>query len=258
MNKKKNSGVGIIYARYILPIAADIILAILMCFPVVRFLLNSELKEKMSSWGLVSNTWNTSRNYLFSSGTTPNAEGKMFYTTVFVALIVCMLLFIVSVATNIFTLVCAGSVYASRADKGKENTIKNLYLTFIPNRAVYIILRGSALPLAFCPYLLVFFYRRLLLYAVSVIPTALIVGIGALVLFVATAVLTMISKKYELRFDMNIFSKKKSTVSIEHKTREEDIPDDSDEYKIYQMKKASKDEQTERIRKLLGLDEEDK
>lgn len=258
MNKTKNNGMGVVYARYILPIVSDIILAILMCLPVVRFLLNSELKEKMSLWGLISNAWNTSRTYIFSAGTEPNAEGKMFYTTVLVALIICMLLFIVSIAVNIFTLVCAGSVYASRADKSKDNVIRNLYITFIPNRVAYIILRGLVLPIAFFPYLLVFFYRRLLLYMVSVIPTALIVGIGALVLFIATAVLTVISKKYELRFDVNIFSRKKSAISIERDKLDEDIPDDPDEYRIYQMKKASKDEQTERLRKLLGLDEEDK
>ena len=258
MNKTNKNGVGLIYARYILPIAADIILIILMSLPLVRYSLNSELKEKMSLWGLVSNTWNNSRLYLFSTGSTINAEGKMFYTTVFVALIICLLLFIIGVAVNIFTLLCAGSVYASKNGRKSDGNIKNLYLTFIPNRVVYVILRGTVRPLAFFPYLLVFFYRRLLLYMVSVSANALIVGGGALILFVATAIVTAASKRFELRFDMNIFSKRKSAVSTEYDERKEDLPNDPDEYKIYQMRKASKDEQTERLRKLLGFDEEDK
>ena len=50
MNKTNKNGVGLIYARYILPIAADISLIILMSLPLVRYSLNSELKEKMSLW----------------------------------------------------------------------------------------------------------------------------------------------------------------------------------------------------------------
>lgn len=260
MNKKKNKGMGIVYARYILPVAADVILTILMCFPVVRYALNSEIKERMSLWELVSNAWSTSRNYLFSSGTTPNAEGKTFYTTVLVALILCVLLFMIGIAVNLFTLICAANVYASRSEKNKDRPIKNLYITFIPNRAVYLLLRALPLPLAFFPYLLVLFYRRLLLYKVGINPTALIVAIGAVALFIATVIITAIAKKYELRFDVNIFSRKKTAISSENYRNGDpaaDEPDDPDEYRVYQMKKASRDEQTERLRKLLGFDEDD-
>ena len=255
--KKKNKGVGLIYVRYILPIVADLTLIILMFIPCVRYSLNSELREKMSLWQLITNTWNTARQYLFSSSSTVTEEGKLFYTTVFAALIICMLLLIIGVAVNVFTLVCAGSAYASKSNPKKDSNLKNLYLTFIPNRVVFIILRCTVLPIAFFPYLLVFFYRRLLLYMVSLNPTALIIGIGALAFLVATACVTALSKKYEMRLDMNIFSRKKASVVSDQMDNNKPKPDNSDEYRLYRMNQASKNEQTERLRKLLGFDEED-
>ena len=74
-------------------------------------------------------------------------------------------------------------------------------------------------------------------------------------------IITAMAKKYELRFDVNIFSRKKTAISSENYRNGDptaDEPDDPDEYRVYQMKKSSRDEQTERLRKLLGLDEEDK
>ena len=256
MKKAKKRYHTTIYVRYILPFIAHITTAILAFFPFVRFTLGSDVRQKMSLLTLIRNIWKEARLYLFSANTEKVAEGVLFYRTVFVVLILLSLLYLISLATTVFT-VWSAIVHFKSNDRDTALKTKNLYLTFIPNRIVMLFLYLFALPILFMPQILVSLYRNILMYAVSVTSTAMLVPIVYIVLFLLPAIFTVISKKYEMRANVNIFSKAKNSPQQEQNDESSEREKERNEQKVYHMTDRSAEEQRQRLRELLGYEDKD-
>ena len=255
--KNKKNGKLLIYVRYILPLASNVIIALISFIPCVTFTLNSDARESMSLSSFLLNVWTKSREYLFSSQTESTADGILFYKTVFIALIIVFLLFVLSFAVNLFSAITS-LVFFIDDTSASYIKLKNVYLTFIPNRIVLISFDFLALPLLLFPHILVYFYRHILLYDIKVNISAIIPAAVYLVLLVSTVILTVFAKKYELRAKMNIFAKSKISHDSESENNEYLPQYKAQEQKLYRMNTVTAEEQRQKLIELLGYDESDK
>ena len=149
-------------------------------------------------------------------------------------------------------------VHFKSTDKNAASRAKNLYLTFIPNRIVMLFLYLLALPILFMPQILVSLYRNILMYAVSVTSTAMIVPIVYTVLFIITGIFTVISKKYERRANIDIFSKVSNQPRQSNGNEKPELESKQNEQRVYHITDRSAEEQRQRLRELLGYDDESK
>ena len=246
--KKKNTGKGIIYSRYILPLFADLVIIISMFIPCVNYVLDNDAKSKMSVFALLDNSWRTSRQYLFSSQSTPTPEGTVFYRAVFVMIMIATLLFLLAIAVDIFGLVAI--IKTDRADTPHKSRI--LYSTLIPNRSVLCLLRLPIFPILLFPNIIELLYHKILLYPVAVNYTVLYPWILATLLFAAQIVLLAISKKFERRLYLDLLSK--NILSAPAKAADDIQEDYAPETKIYTMRTS---DQSERIRRMFADDKSD-
>ena len=90
---KKNTRRGLIYFRYILPIITPLIMLLLMCIPCYSFVsADGGLHKKISAFELISNAWDTVREYLFGTAEQVQVTAD-FAGTVFGIIIILFLLF---------------------------------------------------------------------------------------------------------------------------------------------------------------------
>ncbi len=247
-----------VYAERIAPIAAHLALIIFMFIPSVQYSLDTDKRKIFSLWGLLGNVWNESRRYLFSASTERTSEGELFYQAVFASLIVLFVLFLIGLAVSVWSSTVCLMYYKEKKPSEDAENAKNIFTTVIPNRFVLSLLRLTVIPLLFFPDLLVQLYRRLLLYNVSVSFTSIHYGLIAVLLFAAVTVITALSSKYEKRLGMDIFAKTEARKHDAFFEEYEDSTDNSEPRELRRMKSSSAEEQTERIRELLGFSEDDK
>ena len=247
--KNKNTGKGLIYSRYILPLFADLILIISMFIPCVNYVLDSDVKDKMSVSALLGNSWETSRYYLFSSQSSPTPEGTVFYRAVFITIIIATLLFILAIAVDMFGLVAMIKEDSSES----PSTARSLYSTLIPNRLVLCLLRLPLFPILLFPNIVALLYQKILLYPVTVNYNVLYPWVLAAALFAVQIVFLAVSKRFERRLSLDLMSK--NILSSSENTSadiEEDYESDS---KVYTMHSS---DQSERIRQMFADNRSDK
>jgi len=133
--------------------------------------------------------------------------------------------------------------------------MRKVFLTLIPNRTVALILQGLCLPLTLFPLMLIFFYERYLFLWVNLSPTIPISFWIGLAFFAANAVLTIISRDKEILCGINPFSKAAFRPHAQAQEREEEVKSE-DTSTLYRMQQASAAEQAERLRRLLGQEED--
>lgn len=237
-----------IYLRYIFPLISDLMLIIVAFIPCFRYSLDSEKHEPISLFELLGNAWNDSRKYLFSAQTTQSGEGVIFYRTVFATMLILLLLFIISMAIKIFSLSAAYPLFRGGMLSESEDKRKRIYVTFIPNRAILLILELLSLPILLFPNLLVRYYRRLLLYLVTIDGYSIIPLIFGIALWVVSVILTILAKPHEIKAKVDIFAKKAPPVPSDEDTVE---PIKNDNKRLYRTKQTSSAEQDDRIRKML-------
>ncbi len=226
---------------------------ILAFVPCIRYRLDSESRTAISLAELMKNAWASSRKYLFSVQTQKSADETLFCKLIFIALIVFALLFLLGLAVHIFSL----SAFLS-SQKDSDSKQKNVYLAIIPNRAFLICLEALTIPIAFFPELLTKLYRSILFYTVTLRYSLFPLWIVFVALFAINIFLTLFAIRHERRLKMNIFAKSKpSYISDEAEDYKEDIQAPLSEGKVYNLKQESVNEQTERLRKLLGYSNED-
>lgn len=245
--KNKNTGRALIYSRYILPLLSDLILIISMFIPCINYILDNDVKDRISIFTLIQNSWDNARHYLFSSQSSPTPEGTAFYQAVFTTIIVVNLLFILALATDIFGLVAI----IKEDNSTSPGKARILYSTFIPNRFVLCLLRLPVFPIIFFPNIVELLYRNILLYPVSVNYNVLYPWILALVLFAAQIVFLVLSKKFERRLSLDLLSK--NILSAQINTHSE--PEQNAESKIYTINSTAGNRNAN-IRQMFSNDDE--
>ena len=249
---KKNARRGFIYFRYILPILTPVVMLILMCVPCYRFVSADEgIHQNISAWELISNSWETVREYLFGGGEQVQVTAD-FAGTVFGIIIVFVLLFCVGMAAAVYTAVTAFKFFR---DGGKESKSHILFITLIPNRVVLCIYYALILPLLFFPRMMPMLYNGILNYYIELICQPFDILIVELVLFLLTVAVTFISVRYERLAEMNLFVRYRRDDEDEDEPEEETV-DDEDDYAM--MDRRAREEQNERILRLLSKTHETK
>ncbi len=248
---KKATQKKIVYARYLLPVAVAAVLVILMLLPCYRFKDENGLRTAVSLFGLMGNSWDTVREYMFGGGEV-QAVTLDFARTVMATVIALCVSLAVGVAVCVYSLVAALGFFRD----GLVSKSRLMFVTLTVNRAVLCVLQGLMLPMFFLPSLLVYFYRSILAYEVTAVYTPFNLLYIAIFLYAAVVVLTAISKKWEMLCDMNIYTKKVSE-AIGNISSEEPDEDDAPKDAYTMMSERAKAEQAERIRRLLNKDNDE-
>ena len=206
---------------------------------------------------LMSNSWTHVRTYLFTTGDKdPNTVA--FSQTVLVCVIVLVLLFAVGAIMTVWNTV--GAIrYLNDSDKKGQS--RALFLTLFPNRAMSLIYTALTLPVLAFPHILVTFYEDILYYSVilnfTFAPPILVGG----VLYVITLILCVSFTRAENIWGLNPYKKRTQKISVPSEPDiGEPVPEfESDaERERYELVQKSREEQADRIRKLLfDADEKD-
>ena len=248
--RKKTQHYPLIYARYLFHAISNFLIIVFAFIPNITFTLDGDKREAMSLFGLIKNTWYNSRVYLFSAKTQQTSDGALFYKMVFATLIVCALLFIIGTAFTVFF-----TVTTVKHFNYGDNKIKNLFTAIVPNRAVLLAFSLTLVPISFFPKVLVYFYKNLLLYPVSVAHSGISAGLLTLSLTVIGFALTIITRKKEILLGKDLFdyNNKKSTAKSDAFDEDGDKKEDTKHYSLNKNNSSS----SKQLRYLLGLDEED-
>lgn len=248
---KKNTRKGFIYFRYILPILTPVIMLLLMHVPCYRFVTADEgLHQRISAWGLISNSWDTVREYLFGSTEQVQVTAD-FAGAVFGIIILLALLFCIGVAVAVYSAVTAFRFFG---DGCKESRSRILFITLVPNRVVLCICYALILPLVFFPRMLPALYNGILNYYIELICEPFDIIIVDVILFAATVAVIFISARFERLAQMNLFFKHKKQVEEDDETEKEETDDETDAYGM--MDRRAREEQNERILRLLNKSKE--
>ena len=240
MKKKHKKKLGIFHVRNIFPLVSDIILVLLLLLPTFRFIHNSTVQPKQSIFSLMKNAWTGSREYLFSASMETTQAGTAMYKTIFALLIIFTLLFVLGVVVNIFSM---SVTYKSLSGSKENENAKNLFLAIIPNRALLCIFRLTVIPIFFLPRVVASLYRDLLFQSVKIRYVFIDPTIIALALFIATAVLVLVSKKTEVREKIDLFAKVPKADENPDEERS-----DSPAERVYQI--TDREDTAQRIRKM--------
>lgn len=247
MKKKKKSTSWVIHLRHIFPAVADLLLVILMFIPSFRFVIASKLQPKQSLFKLISNSWQGSREYLFSASAQTTPQGESMYRAIFIVLIALILIFALGVAINIFSMIVS---YKDMIAPNENKNLKNAYLAFIPNRIVLSAFRLLVIPIFFLPDIVARYYRTKLFQSVTVKYAPLHLAIIAAILFIITVVITIIAKKHELAEAKDVFFKKSKTAASD-----EALADGTNEpnERVYRMDEST--DTAERLRRMFRDDD---
>lgn len=245
---KKNTRRGLIYFRYILPIITPLIMLLLMCIPCYSFVsADGGLHKKISAFELISNAWDTVREYLFGTAEQVQVTAD-FAGTVFGIIIILFLLFAIGMASAIYTSVTAFRFFLGGCSESKSRI---LFITLVPNRVVLSIYYALILPLAFFPRILPLIYENVLHYHVKLICEPFDTVIITLALFVATIAVIFITARAESLAEMNVFVKYKKQDAEELQDEEyEEVFSEENAYEA--LDRRAREEQNEKILKLLN------
>ena len=242
MKKQKKQHTWVIHLRHIFPAVSDILLLILMLIPTFCFSISSKYQPKQSVFELIKNSWQGSREYLFSATAQTTPQGEAMYRAIFIFLIAFTLLFIIGVLINLFSMIVS---YKDMNDPAAAREIKNVYLAFIPNRIMLSLFRLFVIPIFLLPDIVARYYRVRLFQSVYVKYPLLHPAIIAALLFAVTVIITVISKKYEISEKRDVFFKKSAQKPVENVT---DEADDEPQERVYRIDESS--DTSDRIRRM--------
>lgn len=249
MNKSTRR--GFIYFRYILPIITPIISLVLMLVPCYRYATANEgLRQPISAWTLIGNAWDTVREYLFGSAEKMQVTSD-FAGTVLGMIMLFAVLFAIGFGFSVYTAVTAFRFFS---DGCSESRAKILFITLVPNRAVLCIYSALTLPLLFIPRIMPLLYNSILNYHTELICQPFDMIIVHLVIFAITVATVFVSAAFERREGINLFARYKEE-DIEDEPDEAEEQDEEDAYTA--VDRRAREEQNERILRLLGQSQND-
>lgn len=221
---KKGNQKKIIYLRYIAPIAASVIMLLVMLIPVYSYVTVEGKAGAVSLSELLRNSWDSVRLYLFGTTGDRDAATLNFSRVLLGMIIAAWTLFALGVISQICAAVTALGQFSGR--RGTHGSGRAMFLAVVPNRIVLCLYHALTLPIFFIPMLMPTLYARLLGTTVMLTYEPIDVVLIALLLYVAQVVLVAVSAGYESAQAMNIFARVKPP-QIE---TEDDGDEDEDEY----------------------------
>ncbi len=250
---KKTVRKGFIYFRYALPLVLAAVLVILMLFPVYRFVTtDAGVGDAISLLELLGNAFSDTREYIFKSG--DKAVPTMDFSVTLFAVVICAwVLFFVGV---IFAFL---ALYVMLEMNSKKNIsrMRIMLVTLTVNRVGICIWQALMLPIFLVPKIMPLLYENILAYRVELICEPFDMLWAALALYALTAAVIFMSKKYESLSELNIYRLTEIEVQT-HDGYSEEIESEGDEpIDAYEaMVRRAREEQTERILKLLNKDKD--
>lgn len=242
---KKSTRRGLVYFRYILPVATAVGFFALMFIPCYRFITaDTGVNLPISLWELLGNAWETAKEYIFGNG------DKLGVTLDFAKTLMCVVvalwtLFAVGAISAVYSAVTAFRYFG---DADKQGRYRILYLTLTVNRIVLCALHALMLPIFFLPRIMPLLYGDLLNYHVELVTSPFDMLWIAIALFAASCAVTAISRNSEVVLQMNVYSRPRAD---EDDGETEDLEQDGTESEYTSMSDREKAEQTERILRLL-------
>ena len=243
---------GFIYFRYLFPIFVAVIMLILTFVPCYRYVTaDTGLNEAISAKELLSNSWDTVREYLFGGKEQVQVTAD-FAGTLFGIIIIFCLLFAVGFASAVY---CAVVAFRFFADGGRESKQRILFITLFPNRIVLSVCYALTLPLLFLPKIMPLLYDGILKYHVELICEPFDMVWIDIALVAAVVAVILISARYETLCEMNVFVRYREDEEEEEYEEQYAVPEDEDAFT--EMDRRTREEQNERILRLLNKSEED-
>jgi len=256
-NKKRAKEI-FIYFRYIFGALLALLMLLGMLIPCLEYTVDTQKSEPVSALTLMSNSWETSRAYLFDGGTQKVDEQTSFSKALFATVILLSALFVLGFLAAFYTAACAFS-YFKNPKKTDNNRI--FFLTLMPNQAVVCAFCALTLPLTFLPRIILSFYTNILEYPTTLKFSVFEPWIIALVIYALFVVAVIISARFERELSMNPLynevkekrraEKKRVIVRAEESEEyEEDIPEEE-----LSAEEAYRAAQAERIRQMFTIKE---
>ena len=263
MSKRKNrdsKAMALIYVRYILPAVLCLVLVGLTFVPNLRYSIASGTIDEMSVAQRLDNDWYSARVALFGSSEL-SVLGMNFYRVLIVLIPALVLLFIIGF-TSCVTVAAVAILYIN-SNRFRQTRERIWFIILIPNRIVVCVLQGLTLPVLFYSRIIVLLFERVYNTDVLLNVTFPEVWVFGLVFFALSVGLSAVSAKYERRLDADPFKKiAPPTVKVierdDEEKREEPVFKTQEEREYYERQKRIREEQAERIRRLLNKDEEEK
>lgn len=203
----------LIYIRYIFPVVALCLIAILLFVPCYSYT-TAEMGAQgvISLSELASNAWNQVCSYLFEQTGTKDNATLIFSKTVIGLIVGFAALFVISFVATVYQLIGVLQNLRNPDDKG---TARILFMTLMPNRIVGFVLFLLAFPLLTFPHILTVLYEKMLHTYVTLTLTFPDPIILAAVLYVIAIVLSCVSRSYESALGMNPFVSYKKSVATQ-------------------------------------------
>lgn len=248
---KKSTQRGFIYFRYVFPIAASLAMLLLLLFPVYSYVTADGIKSAVSAGELISNSWQTVRQYLFDGGSDKLRANTDFSATVLALIIGLAVLYVIGFASTVWTAVTAFRFFSHGETEDKSRI---LFSAVVPNRVVACIYQALTLPLFAFPCILPLLYKSILNYTVKLSAMPFDMLWIAVMLWGVCVLFSVLSARME-RGGLNVFARKKATsLDAEAPRRAEaQVPEDA----YSEMDGRAREEQAERIRRLLNGDMSD-
>ena len=246
---KKSTRKGFIYFRYVFPIAAALVLLLLMLVPCYRYITaDTGINGAISLSELISNSWDTAREYLFGNSQ-KNEVTSSFAKTLIAIIVTFIALFIVGLASAIYAAVSAFSYFKNGCRESKKRI---MFITLTLNRAVLCVCHALMLPIFALPVILPYLYDNMFNYHVELDASPFDMLYVALAVYAAVVIVIAVSKNFEIVAEMNIYTKRrpeKNTLSVGAESESTEAePEDAYE----RMATRARSEQTERIMRLLN------
>ncbi len=247
--KSNNSKYTVIYLRYILPIIfslASIGTMLITC-------LSYSKQEAVSSLDLMQNIWEQVRYYLFS-GAKVDPEQQRYAWIMLSWLILSLLLYVIGLAA---TVAIAAAVLRFIKSRDESDSVRLWLVTLVPNRIVVMVLQALTLPVLFLSRIVIPLYGMINVN-VTLSTTFIEPWIFGLIFFAVTAVLSVISARFEKQLAADAFKKSivdKLTNNPQEARIEEDEDDDGDYTPMFSH--LTQREEADKIKELLNKKPED-
>ena len=259
--KRQRQGMWI-RVRYLLPLFVALLTLITLFIPCFRYTTpQTGTNDVVSCAELLANSWSGTdgtpsvREVLFSGKAYAKATVS-FSWAVLITILVSAALYVLAIVAAIWSAV--GALRFFRAPTTQDES-RILYITVFPNRVVTLLYEAMFLPLLLFPRLLALYYESIMNYTVLLRLTfAEPLMIGA-VLYAGTVVCAILTRSTERKLGMDPFFRPappKEEKVEEAVSTEEEKPMTEAERRYEELNRKTKEEQAERIRRLLLVDEE--
>lgn len=252
--KKKQRINGFVYFRFIFPIIISIAMLGIMFIPCYRFKTAGGLNKAISLGTVMSNGWDTVRGYLFGGGETEKVVSDFAWTLLLI-IIVLVVLFTIGFAFAVYSCIRMFS-YVYNNDRDSKEHI--LFITIIPNRIFACAYYALMLPVFALPIFLPLLYEKFLYEHIELFYAPFDMLWIAVGLYAVTVAVVIISGYFEKKSGIDVFAKREAPVVSFEANEEIPFKKHNDEDIYEQMNEEAKQEQRERILRLLNkIKEED-